>query len=66
MKLSPHGDILIYETMVRLTRSNEALLIPFIDSKGNFGKQYSRNMSFATLDTQKQNLNPYVLKFLKT
>lgn len=47
MKLNPHGDMAIYETMVRLTRSNEALLHPFVDSKGNFGKQYSRDMAFA-------------------
>jgi DNA gyrase subunit A len=47
MKLNPHGDMAIYETMVRLTRGNNALLHPFIDSKGNFGKQYSRDMRFA-------------------
>lgn len=47
MKLNPHGDMAIYETMVRLTRGNDALLLPFIDSKGNFGKQYSRDMRFA-------------------
>ena len=47
MKLNPHGDMAIYETMVRLTRGNEALLHPFVDSKGNFAKQYSRDMAFA-------------------
>lgn len=47
MRLNPHGDGAIYETMVRLTRGNEALLHPFIDSKGNFGKQYSRDMAYA-------------------
>ena len=47
MKLNPHGDMSIYETMVRLTRSNESLLHPFVDSKGSFGKQYSSNMKFA-------------------
>ena len=47
MKLNPHGDMAIYETMVRLTRGNESLLHPFVDSKGSFGKQYSSNMSFA-------------------
>lgn len=47
MKLNPHGDMAIYETMVRLTQGNEALLHPFVDSKGNFGKQYSRDMAFA-------------------
>lgn len=47
MKLNPHGDATIYETMVRLTRGNEALLHPFIDSKGNFGKVYSCAMAYA-------------------
>ena len=47
MKLNPHGDAAIYETMVRLTRGNEALLMPFVDSKGNFGKVYSRDMAYA-------------------
>ena len=47
MKLNPHGDAAIYETMVRLTRGNEALLTPFVDSKGNFGKVYSRDMAYA-------------------
>ena len=47
MKLNPHGDMAIYETMVRLTRSNESLLYPYVDSKGNFGKVYSRDMAFA-------------------
>lgn len=47
MKLNPHGDMAIYETMVRLTRGNDALLHPYIDSKGNFGKQYSKDMRFA-------------------
>jgi DNA gyrase subunit A len=47
MRLNPHGDGPIYETLVRLTRGNGALLHPFIDSKGNFGKVYSRDMAFA-------------------
>ncbi len=47
MRLNPHGDASIYETMVRLTRGNESLLHPFVDSKGSFGKQYSRDMAFA-------------------
>lgn len=47
MKLNPHGDQAIYETMVRLTRGNGALLHPYIDSKGNMGRQYSRDMKFA-------------------
>lgn len=47
MRLNPHGDAAIYETMVRLTRGNEALLHPFVDSKGSFGKQYSRDMVYS-------------------
>ena len=47
MKLNPHGDAAIYETMVRLSAGYEALLTPFVDSKGNFGKVYSRDMSYA-------------------
>ena len=47
MRLNPHGDAAIYETMVRLSRGYDALLTPFVDSKGNFGKVYSRDMSFA-------------------
>ncbi len=47
MKLNPHGDQTIYETMVRLTRGNQSLLHPYIDSKGNMGKQYSRDMQYA-------------------
>ena len=47
MRLNPHGDSAIYETMVRLARGNETLLHPFVDSKGNFGKVYSRDMAYA-------------------
>lgn len=47
MKLNPHGDSAIYETMVRLTRGNGALLHPWVDSKGNFGRTYSRDMQYA-------------------
>ncbi len=47
MKLNPHGDAAIYETMVRLTRDNEALLHPFVDSKGSFGKQYSSSTAYS-------------------
>ncbi len=47
MKLNPHGDSAIYDTMVRLSRGYEALLYPYIDSKGNFGKFYSRDMAYA-------------------
>ena len=47
MRLNPHGDAAIYETMVRLSAGYQALLTPFVDSKGNFGKVYSRDMSYA-------------------
>ena len=47
MKLNPHGDSAIYDTMVRLSRGHEALLHPYVDSKGNFGKAYSRDMAWA-------------------
>ncbi|MDD3192957.1 MAG: DNA topoisomerase (ATP-hydrolyzing) subunit A [Oscillospiraceae bacterium] len=47
MRLNPHGDAAIYETMVRLSRGNQALLHPYVDSKGNFGKAYSRDMAYA-------------------
>ena len=45
MRLNPHGDQAIYETMVRLSRGNQSLLHPYVDSKGNFGKSYSRDMA---------------------
>ncbi len=44
MQLNPHGDAAIYETMIRLSRGNETLLYPYVESKGNFGKAYSKNM----------------------
>ena len=47
MHLNPHGNAAIYDTMVRMGRSNESLLVPFVDSKGNFGKAYSRDMAYA-------------------
>ncbi len=47
MQLNPHGDAAIYETMVRLTEGHQALLHPLVDSKGNFGRQYSRDMAYA-------------------
>ena len=47
MQLNPHGDSSIYETMIRLSRGNESLLYPFVESKGNFGKAYSKNMMYA-------------------
>jgi len=58
MKLNPHGDMAIYETMVRLTQGNEALLHPLVDSKGNFGKQYSRDMAFAASRYTEVRLTP--------
>lgn len=58
MKLNPHGDAAIYETMVRLTRGNEALLHPLIESQGNFGKQYSRDMAYAASRYTEVRLEP--------
>lgn len=58
MQLNPHGDAAIYETMVRLARGNEALLHPFVDSKGNFGKAYSRDMAYAASRYTEVNLDP--------
>ena len=58
MKLNPHGDQAIYETMVRLARGNETLLHPFIDSKGNFGKVYSRDMAYAASRYTEAKLEP--------
>ena len=58
MKLNPHGDQAIYETMVRLTRGNEALLHPYVDSKGNFGKAYSRDMHYAAARYTEVKLDP--------
>lgn len=59
MSLNPHGDSSIYETMVRLTRGHEALLHPFIDSKGNFGKHYSRDMAYAASRYTEAKLEPF-------
>ena len=58
MKLNPHGDAAIYETMVRLARSNETLLHPFVASKGNFGKVYSRDMAYAASRYTEAKLEP--------
>lgn len=58
MRLNPHGDITIYETMVRLTEGNGSLLLPFVDSKGNFGKQYSRDMAYAAARYTEAKLAP--------
>ncbi len=58
MRLNPHGDAAIYETMVRLARGNEALLHPYVDSKGNFGKAYSRDMAYAASRYTEAKLEP--------
>ena len=65
MKLNPHGDAAIYETMVRLTRGNEALLHPFIDSKGTFGKQYSRDMAYAASRYTEVKLDSFCTELFK-
>ena len=58
MQLNPHGDAAIYETMVRLARGNETLLHPFVASKGNFGKVYSRDMAYAASRYTEAKLEP--------
>lgn len=58
MRLNPHGDSAIYETMVRLARGNEALLHPYVQSKGNFGKAYSRDMAYAASRYTEVKLEP--------
>ena len=58
MRLNPHGDAAIYETMVRLAKGNETLLHPFVDSKGNFGKVYSRDMAYAASRYTEAKLDP--------
>ena len=58
MRLNPHGDQAIYETMVRLAKGNETLLHPFVDSKGNFGKVYSRDMAYAASRYTEAKLDP--------
>ena len=58
MRLNPHGDAAIYETMVRLSRGYEALLYPYVDSKGNFGKAYSRDMAYAASRYTEVKLDP--------
>ena len=58
MKLNPHGDAAIYETMVRLSTGYQALLTPFVDSKGNFGKVFSRDMSYAASRYTEAKLSP--------
>ncbi len=65
MKLNPHGDAAIYETMVRLSRGYGALLHPLVDSKGNFGKVYSRDMAFAASRYTEVRLDPICAELFK-
>ncbi len=65
MKLNPHGDAAIYETMVRLTKGHEALLHPFVDSKGSFGKQYSRDMAYAASRYTEVKLAPFCAELFR-
>lgn len=65
MKLNPHGDMAIYETLVRLTRANESLLHPLVDSKGSFGKQYSSDMVFAASRYTEVKLDPFCAELFK-
>jgi len=62
MKLNPHGDMAIYETLVRLSTSNESLLHPFVTSKGNFGKIYSRDMAYAAPRYTEVKLDPLMVE----
>ena len=65
MRRNPHGDAAIYETMVRLARGNETLLHPFVDSKGNFGKVYSRDMAYAASRYTEAKLDPICAEIFK-
>ena len=65
MKLNPHGGAAIYETMVRLTRGNEALLHPLVDSKGSFGKQYSSEMKYAASRYTEAKLDPFCAELFR-
>ena len=65
MKLNPHGDSAIYETMVRLATGNEAMLTPFVESKGNFGKYYSGDLSYAASRYTEAKLSPICAEIFK-
>ena len=65
MRLNPHGDAAIYETMVRLAKGNETLLHPFVDSKGNFGKVYSRDMAYAASRYTEAKLDGFASEIFK-
>lgn len=65
MQLNPHGDAAIYDTMVRLSKGYEALLYPYVDSKGNFGKAYSRDMSWAASRYTEAKLSPIAAELFR-
>ncbi|MDO4812050.1 MAG: DNA topoisomerase (ATP-hydrolyzing) subunit A [Eubacteriales bacterium] len=65
MRLNPHGDAAIYDTMVRLSKGYSALLHPFVDSKGNFGKVYSRDMAWAASRYTEAKLSPICAEIFK-
>ena len=65
MQLNPHGDAAIYETMIRLARGNESLLHPYVESKGNFGKAYSKNMQYAASRYTEAKLAPIAAELFK-
>lgn len=65
MRLNPHGDQAIYATMVRLSKGYEALLHPYVESKGNFGKSYSRDMAFAASRYTEAKLSPLCAEFFR-
>ncbi len=65
MKIHPHGDMAIYETMVRMTKGNESLLLPLVESKGNFGRCYSRDMAFASPRYTEAKLMPVAGEFFQ-
>lgn len=65
MQLNPHGDAAIYETMIRLARGNESLLHPYIESKGNFGKSYSKNMQYAASRYTEAKLAPIAAELFR-
>ncbi len=65
MQLNPHGDAAIYETMIRLARGNECLLHPYVESKGNFGKAYSKNMQYAASRYTEAKLAPISAELFK-
>lgn len=65
MQLNPHGDSAIYETMIRLARGNESLLHPYVESKGNFGKSYSKNMQYAASRYTEAKLAPIAAELFR-